>query len=246
VISHVKSASLFRHSDGCDLAISSCMTNMAFPDDGLSAFLRVRPRLFSIAHRMLRSTTEAEDLVQDVWVRWQMTDRDVVRDAEAFLATAATRLAINVIQSARARRETYVDRWQPEPVDTTGDPRHAADREQALACAVGLLLERLTPTERAAYILREAFDYAYRDIATVLHLAEANARQVVTRARKHAAGNRTTATTATEQQLLLKEFVAAAQHGDVAGLEHFLASDRVHLFAALARHKSAASPVNGP
>src|SRR5258708_7528148 len=86
-------------------------------DDGLSAFMSVRPRLFGIAYRMVGSAAEAEDIVQDVWLRWQTTDRSVVRDAAAFLATTATRLAINVMQSARARRETCVGPWQPEPVD---------------------------------------------------------------------------------------------------------------------------------
>jgi len=162
----------------------------AIADGGLPAFLRVRPRLFGIAHRMLGSAAEAEDIVQDVWVRWQMADRSVVRDAAAFLTTTATRLAINVIQSARARREKYVGRWRPEPVDTSADPRLEAERGQALALGVQLLLEKLTPTERAAYILREAFDYPYRDIANVLRLEEANARQVVTRARQHVATGR--------------------------------------------------------
>ena len=91
-------------------------------DDGLSAFLSVRPRLFGIAYRMLGSAAEAEDIVQDVWVRWQTADRSLVRDAAAFLATTTTRLAINVMQSARSRRETYVGPWLPEPVDTSADP----------------------------------------------------------------------------------------------------------------------------
>src|SRR5215813_13418579 len=190
-----------------------------FCDDSLSAFLSVRPRLFGIAYRMLRSAAEAEDVVQDVWLRWQTTDRSVVRDAAAFLSTTAARLAINVMQSARARRETYVGPWQPEPVDTSCDPRLAAERDQALACGVRMLLERLTPTERAAYILREAFDYAYRDIASALRLAEANARQVVTRARQHISSGRTTATSSTEQRRLLQAIVAAAQDGDVDSLE---------------------------
>ena len=164
----------------------------ARPDDGLSAFLSVRPRLFGIAYRMLGSAVEAEDIVQDVWLRWQTADRSLVRDAAAFLATTATRLSINLIQSARTRRETYVGPWLPEPVDTRADPRLDAERGQALACGVRLLLEKLTPTERAAYILREAFDYPYRDIANVLRLQEANARQVVTRARKHVASGRVT------------------------------------------------------
>jgi RNA polymerase sigma factor (sigma-70 family) len=187
-------------------------------DDGLSTFMRVRPRLFGIAYRMLGSAAEAEDLVQDVWVRWQTTDRCVVRDAAAFLVTTATRLAINVLQSARARRETYVGPWLPEPVDTSADPRLGAERRQALACGVQLLLETLTPTERAAYILREAFDYPYRDIANILRLEEANARQVVTRARQHVANGRRMPADATEQQRLVDAFIAAAQNGDVAGL----------------------------
>ena len=196
-------------------------------DDGLAAFLSMRSRLFGIAYRMLGSAAEAEDVVQDVWVRWQTTDRRVVRDAAAFLATTTTRLAINVMQSARARRETSVSPWQPEPADTSSDPRLAAERDQALTCGVRILLEKLTPTERAAYILREAFDYAYRDIASVLRLAEANARQVVTRARRHLVSGRTTATRSTDHERLLQAFIAATQDGDVTVLEDLFASNVV-------------------
>src|SRR5262245_52665974 len=104
--------------DNAFMPRASCAAPLATcPDDGLSAFLSVRPRLFAIAYRMLGSAAEAEDVVQDVWVRWQTADRSVVRDAAAFLATTATRLAINVMQSARARRETCVESWLPEPVD---------------------------------------------------------------------------------------------------------------------------------
>jgi RNA polymerase sigma-70 factor (ECF subfamily) len=190
-------------------------------DDGLSKFMSVRPRLFGIAYRMLGSAAEAEDIVQDVWVRWQTADRSKVRDAAAFLVTTATRLAINVMQSARARRETYVEPGLPDPIDTRADPRLGAERGQALASGVLLLLEALTPTERAAYILREAFDYSYRDIASVLRLAEANARQVVTRARQHVAKGRRSPATSTEHSRLLDAFIAAARDGDVAGLEGF-------------------------
>lgn len=188
-------------------------------DDGLSAFMRVRPRLFGIAYRMLGSAAEAEDIVQDVWLRWQTADRSVVRDAAAFLVTTTTRLAINVMQSARSRRETCAGPWLPEPVDTGADPRSGAEQRQALASGVLLLLEKLTPTERAAYILREAFDYPYRDIANVLRLEEANARQVVTRARQHVANGRRMPANPAEQSRLLEAFIAAAQNGDVAGLE---------------------------
>jgi RNA polymerase sigma factor (sigma-70 family) len=158
--------------------------------DGLSAFLSVRPRLFSIAYRMLGSAAEAEDIVQDVWLRWQTTDRSVVRDVPAFLAKTTTRLAINVIQSARSRRETYVGPWLPEPVDTGADPELEAELGEALQFAVLVLLEKLSPIERTAYVLREAFDCPYRDIADILRLEEANTRQLVTRARKHVADGR--------------------------------------------------------
>lgn len=198
------------------------------PDDGLSVFLSVRPRLFGLAYQMLGSAAEAEDVVQNVWIRWQTADRSVVRNAAAFLVTTATRLAINVMQSARSRRETSCGSWLPEPVDTGADPPLKAERSQALASGMLLLLERLTPTERAAYVLREAFDYSYREIANVLRLTEANTRQVVTRARQHLAnGRRMAASSTTEQRRLVNAFIAAAQTGDVARLERLLASDVV-------------------
>ena len=212
-------------------------------DDGLSAFMSVRPRLFGIAYRMLGSAAEAEDIVQDVWVRWQTADRSLVRDAAAFLVTTTTRLAINVMQSARSRRETYVGPWLPEPVDTSADPGLGAERGEALECGVLLLLEKLSPTERAAYILREAFDYPYRDIANVLRLEEANARQVVTRARQHVANGRRMPASSTEQRRLLDAFIAAAQNGDVAGLEGLFASDVVSTSNGAGLVRSARVPV---
>ena len=111
-------------------------------DDGLAAFTPVRSRLFGIAYRMLGSAAEAEDIVQDVWLRWQQTNRRVVENPAAFLATTTTRLCINLLQSAQTRRETYVGTWLPEPVDTSGDPRLGAERGEALQLAVLLLLER--------------------------------------------------------------------------------------------------------
>src|SRR5215831_4362219 len=153
-------------------------TQMMTNDDGVSVFESVRPRLFGIAYRMLGSAAEAEDIVQDTWLRWQGTDRSVVNDPPAFLATATTRLAITFAQSARARRETYIGPWLPEPVDTKGDPRLGAEREEALEFAVLLLLEKLTPRERAAFVLREAFDYSYDQIANILRSTEANTRQL--------------------------------------------------------------------
>lgn len=188
-------------------------------DDGLSSFMSVRPRLFGIAYRMLRCAAEAEDVVQDVWVRWQSAARSQVRDAEAFLVTTATRLAINVMQSARSRRETSVGPWLTEPVGTSTDPGLGAERREALELGIQLLLEKLSPTERAAFILREAFDYRYRDIANVLRLEEANARQVVTRARRHLVNGGRMPANRTARSRLLEAFIASAHNGDVAGLE---------------------------
>jgi RNA polymerase sigma-70 factor (ECF subfamily) len=180
-----------------------------------------------IAYRILGSAAEAEDIVQDVWVRWQSTDRRVVRNPLAFLVTATTRLAINVLQSARTRKEACVGPSLPEPVDTSIDPGMGAERDEALNVAVLLLLEKLSPTERAAYVLREAFDYLYREIADLLRVEEANARQLVTRAREHVAGGRRAAVSPAEQQRLLDAFVGAARTGDLARLEGLLASDVV-------------------
>jgi len=196
-------------------------------DDGVSVFESIRPRLFGIAYRMLGSAAEAEDIVQDAWLRWQGTDRSAVVDPPAFLATATTRLAITFAQSARSRRETYIGPWLPEPVDTSGDPRLGAERAEGLEFAVLLLLEKLSPTERAAYVLREAFDYSYDQIAHIIRSTEANARQLVTRARKHISDGRRKSVSPSEQQRLLNAFIVASQKGDLPALEKLFASDVV-------------------
>ncbi|WP_333762901.1 RNA polymerase sigma factor SigJ [Streptomyces sp. IBSBF 2390] len=200
-------------------------------DDSLraaaEAFERLRPRLFGIAYRVLGSVSEAEDVVQDVWVRWQGTDRGAVLDPGAYLAKAATRLAVNVARSARVRREAYVGPWLPEPVDTSVDPQVGAERGEALELAVLLVLQRLNPVERAAYVLREAFAYAYDEIAGILELSQANTRQIVSRARKRLAAERREPVDSAQHRRLLDAFVAAARHGDVAALENVLSADVV-------------------
>jgi RNA polymerase sigma-70 factor (ECF subfamily) len=196
-------------------------------DSATTTFLAVRPRLFGIAYRMLGSAAEAEDVVQDAWLRWQSTDRSEVQNPGAFLATTTTRLAINLSQSARKRRESYVGPWLPEPVDTSADPALGAERAEALDLAVLVLLESLAPRERAAFVLREAFDYAYPDIAQVLEVGEANARQLVSRARKRVTQGRRAPASATEHRRLLEAFVGAAREGDVEALEQLFADDVV-------------------
>ncbi|MDO3702687.1 RNA polymerase sigma-70 factor [Micromonospora sp. C28SCA-DRY-2] len=214
--------------------------------DDLTEFLAIRPRLFGIAYRMLASVTEAEDVVQDAWLRWQGTDRRKVDNPAAFLTTTTTRLAVNAAGSARARRERYVGPWLPEPVDTSADPTLGAERAEALDAAVLLLLERLTPTERAAYVLREAFDYSHREIAGVLDTTEANARQLVSRARRHLATRRTAPASRAERRRLVETFVAAARDGDLARLERLLAEDVVARSDGGGRVPAARKDVSGP
>ena len=190
-----------------------------------ASFEAVRPRLFGIAYRTLESAADADDVVQDAWIRWQGTDRNNVRDAAAFLATTTKRLALNVAQSAHARRETCIQPWHPEQVDAHADPTLGAERREALELALLTLAEKLSPTERAAYVLREAFDYPYRQIADVLATSEANARQLVTRARVRLADGRRRQVSTAEQQRFVDAFVDAAQTGYLMTLEQLLAAD---------------------
>lgn len=192
-----------------------------------SAFMELRPHLFGIAYRVLGSVTEAEDVVQEAWLRWQNTDRSVVENPQAFLARTTTRLAINVAQSARVRRETYVGPWLPEPVDTSVDPAVGAERAEALDLALLMLMEELNPVERAAYILREAFAYPYGQIADILQITQVNTRKIVSRARAHLSGRCRDRVDTADHRPLLEAFLAAAQSGDVLGLERLLADDAV-------------------
>ncbi|MEV7135286.1 RNA polymerase sigma-70 factor [Arthrobacter sp. NPDC093128] len=208
-------------------------------------FADVRPRLFGIAYRMLGSVSEAEDIVQEVWIRWQTYDRSTVRNAAAFLATTATRLAINVGQSARARRETYVGPWLPEPVDTSADPELGAVRGEALEFAVLLILEKLSPTERAAYVLRQAFDYSYEEIAEIIQQTQANTRQLVSRARKRLGEEKRAEVSVSEQQRLLEAFLAAAQTGNLAALEELFAADVVSYSDGGGKVRASKFPVVG-
>jgi RNA polymerase sigma-70 factor (ECF subfamily) len=208
-----------------DTTCSAVAAGDAGMDTGLPEFLSVRPRLFGLACRLLGSASDAEDVVQDVWVRWQTADRRAVRNPIAFLVTATTRLAINVLHSARARRETCVGTWLREPVDTSADAGRGAERGEALNTAVMVVLETLSSMERAAYVLREAFNYAYREIAAILRVEEAHARQLVTRARQRVSRGRRTAVRPAERRRLQDAFTAAARKGDLVRLERLFASE---------------------
>jgi RNA polymerase sigma-70 factor (ECF subfamily) len=198
-------------------------------ESAVGAFNEARPRLFGIAYRMLGSVAEAEDIVQEAWLRWQQTDRAVVRNPAGFLTTVTTRLAINTAESARMRREQYVGPWLPEPVDTSADPSLGAENAEALESAVLMLLEKLGPEQRAAYILRQAFDYSYDQIAEILATSAANARQLVSRAQKHVESDRKEAVDPTKHRELLEAFLAAARDGDVTRLEQVLSAQVVSI-----------------
>jgi RNA polymerase sigma-70 factor (ECF subfamily) len=195
---------------------------MTVSDADAVSFLHARPRLFGIARRVLGSPADADDIVQETWMRWLQTDRTNVRDPAAFLATTTTRLALNVGQSARVRRQTDLQPHLLEATDPTADPTREAEQKESVSLALRTVLETLSPVERAVYILREAFDYPHRRIAEIVGLSEANARQLVTRARRRVSEPPRWSVDPAEHQRLLETFFAAAHHGDLDLLEALL------------------------
>jgi RNA polymerase sigma-70 factor (ECF subfamily) len=194
-------------------------------------FETLRPRLFGLAYRMLGSAEEAEDIVQDAYLRLSGADRAGIAHLGAWLGKVVTNLCLNRLTSARARRESYVGTWLPEPVVTSDGalgPLESAEQRDAVSVAMLVLLERLTPTERAVYVLREAFGYGHREIAEVLDLGEANCRQLHRRALKRLEAAESRFEPAPERQReLVASFLAAAREGDLASLEKLLADDVV-------------------
>jgi RNA polymerase sigma-70 factor, ECF subfamily len=188
-------------------------------------FVGTRPRLIEIAYRILGSASEAEDVVQDAWLRWQRTDRSVVLNPTSFLVTTTIRLALNLAQSARSRRETCAEPWLLELADPRIGPEARAERGDAVEHAVLLLLRNLSPTERAAYVLREAFGYPYQQIAAVLLLTAAHARQLVRRAHQRLATERRRPVNPTVHRRFVLAFRAAAHAGNLTDLEQLLAAD---------------------
>ena len=153
----------------------------------MTTFSEHRSLLFSIAYRMLGTVADAEDVLQDAFIRWQQAPRDEIRSPKAFLVTIVSRLCINHLQSAHAQREEYVGQWLPEPVvtDAASDPTSAMWAGESISMAFLVLLERLNPIERAVFLLREVFDYEYAEIAAAVGRTEANCRQILRRAKEH-------------------------------------------------------------
>jgi RNA polymerase sigma-70 factor (TIGR02957 family) len=190
----------------------------------------LRPRAFAIAYRMLGSVSEAEDVVQEALLRVHQAieRREEIHSPRAYVATVATRLAIDELRSARARRESYVGEWLPEPVTERpeDDPARHAELADSLSLAFLVLLESLSPEQRAAFLLHDVFDYDYTRVAEIVGTSEENARQLASRARRHVQEGRARFDTSEQQRRELAEsFFAAAQRGDFEALESLLAED---------------------
>jgi RNA polymerase sigma-70 factor (ECF subfamily) len=219
------------------------------PDDGTQAFLSLRPRLLGIAYRLLGSMWDAEDVVAEAMVRWLQTDRSAVRDPAAYLTTVVSRLAVDQLRSARAARETYPGPWLAEPViadEAALDPLDSLVKRETLSLATLRLMEQLTPPERAVFVLREAFDVPYAQIAEILDVSEANARQLLHRAQgRLAQDERRTEAEESEHRELFERFLSAIGEGELSDLEELLAADVVAYADGGGKVRAAGLPVVG-
>ena len=196
----------------------------------LATFGQYRGLLFSVAYRMLGSVADAEDMLQETFVRWQQARDEEIRSPRAFLVTIVSRLCINQLQSARVQREEYVGQWLPEPIVTGpgSDPLEMVRIDESLSMAFLIMLERLTPVERAVFLLREVFAYEYSELAAILGQSESNCRQILSRAKQHVGAVRPRfKTSQSKKRDLLERFFKATSSGDMEGLVALLASDVV-------------------
>jgi RNA polymerase sigma-70 factor (ECF subfamily) len=196
----------------------------------LATFDQHRSLLFSVAYRMLGTVADAEDMLQETFIRWQQADEEEIRSPRAFLITIISRLCINHLQSARVRREEYIGQWLPEPIvtDPANDPLNIIRVDESLSMAFLILMERLTPVERAVFLLREVFEYEYAEIAAILGQSEVNCRQILRRSRQHVSAMRPRfKVSAQKKSELLERFLRATASGDVSQLIAVLADDAV-------------------
>jgi RNA polymerase sigma-70 factor (ECF subfamily) len=202
------------------------------PGRRLDAFEAERPRLMGLAYRILGSIADAEDVLQDAWLRWDTADPDTVESARGFLTTVVTRLSIDRLRRIRARREAYTGPWLPEPIVTVGessdDPAAAAELADSLSMALLVVLETLSPLERAAFVLREVFERPYAEVAAALGKHEAATRQLVHRARDHVdAGHARFQADRSTHAAVVQRFLTACQNADLDALMEILAPDVV-------------------
>lgn len=206
---------------------------MALTVNDMDRFEACMPRLEAIAYRLLGSASDAEDAVQDTFLRWQAADIDRIEVPEAWLTKVLTNLCLNQLTSARTRRETYVGQWLPEPLlagDPMLGPADTAEQRESVSYAVLTLMERLSPNERVVYVLREAFDHPHRQIAEILDITEAASQQIFHRAKKHVADGRTrTEIDQAAARRIVEEFLAAATSGRTEPLVRLLTEDAISI-----------------
>ncbi len=198
--------------------------------DRAAEFKHYRPLLFSIAYHMLGRAMDAEDIVQETWLRWQQAGADEVESTKAYLSTISTRLCIDHLRSAQVKREQYIGPWLPEPILTSQDSTMLETTElaESLALAFLVVLETLSPIERAIFLLHEVFDYDYAEVARIVGKSEANCRQIASRAKQHVAAKRPRFTPSREEQeQLTRQFVETCTNGDLEGLIALLAENAV-------------------
>ena len=217
---------------------------------GMPTLEQLRPRAFAVAYRMLGSVSEAEDIVQEALLRLHLTlqQGERIESPRAYLSTVVTRLSIDQLRSARVRRESYVGEWLPEPLvdDRRSDPADHAEVADSLSLAFLVLLENLTPEQRAAFVLREVFDYPYEQIAAIIDTSEDNTRQLVSRARKHVHEGRPRFEASQQRrEQLASSFLAAVSNGDLQALEELLAHDVVLHGDGGGRVRAITHPVHG-
>ncbi|MBW4552203.1 MAG: RNA polymerase sigma-70 factor [Aphanocapsa sp. GSE-SYN-MK-11-07L] len=192
----------------------------------LNAFNHYRRLLFGIAYRMLGTVSDAEDMVQETYLRWQQTPQTAVQTPKNYLTTTITRLCIDYLRSARVRREQYIGPWLPEPLMMQQDPAEQVELAESLSIAFLVMLERLSPTERAVFLLREVFEYDYPEIAQIVGKSAENCRQILRRSRQHLATERPRFPVSSQQQeQMTAQFLDASTHGNLQGLLALLAQD---------------------
>ncbi|MFD5078894.1 RNA polymerase sigma factor SigJ [Streptomyces sp. NPDC058371] len=222
---------------------------MALTTKDVERFEVSRSRLEAIAYRLLGSASEAEDAVQETFLRWQGSEVDRIEVPEAWLTKVLTNLCLNQLTSARVRRETYVGQWLPEPLlggDPMLGPADTAEQRESVSYAVLVLLERLSPNERAVYVLREAFGYSHRETAEILDLTEAASQQIFHRAKKHVADGRARSEIdAAAARRIVEEFLAAATSGQTDLLVQMLTKDAVSVGDGGGRVPARAKPFEG-
>ena len=229
------------------MADSSRTLAAASPESEVSAY---RPLAFAIAYRMVSSVAETEDIVQEAFLRLHRARQEgvAVESPKAYLAAVTTRLAIDHLRSARVRRESYVGPWLPEPVVQEGEPAMARQVEMAesVSMAFMLVLEALSPVERAVFLLREVFDYSYPEIAQIVDKSEENCRQIFTRAKRHIdAGKRRFEASPEKRDEIARRFFAASERGELDGLVRLLAADAAFHGDGGGKAAAVAHPVTG-